>query len=240
MPGGQMWWKLADLRAKPRIAEGPDARAMRGYSLQKSWGITALVLRCRKMICLGRDQRQGSDLTGARAKTCRHLQRPITVIKHSAIVMRLAIAGLIMTATIGAEAPAVPPPPPPTIPATTPATTPVTTPVTTPQMPPLPGPLEAGWHGSKVCVVLNENARVRALRCTFPPGVGHERHFHAAHWGYIIAGSTMKVTSATGTVVRELKAGDSWWSDGFAWHEGLNIGKTTGVYIIVEPKLPAE
>ena len=50
----------------------------------------------------------------------------------------------------------------------------------------------------------------------------------------------MRITSATGTVVRELKAGDSWWSDGFAWHEGLNIGDTTGVYIIVEPKLPAK
>ena len=147
------------------------------------------------------------------------------MIKHSAIVMRLAIAGLIMAAMIGAKAPAVPPPPPQTI---------------TPQTPPLRGPLEAGWQGSKVCVVLNENARVRALRCTFPPGVGHERHFHAAHWGYIIAGSTMMITSATGTVVRELKAGDSWWSDGFAWHEGLNIGTTTGVYIIVEPKLPAK
>lgn len=103
---------------------------------------------------------------------------------------------------------------------------------------PLPGPLEAGWHGSKVCVLLKENAQVRALRCNFPPGGGHERHFHAPHWGYILAGSTMQITSASGTVVRELKAGDSWWSDGLAWHEALNIGKTTGVYLIVEPKAP--
>jgi len=101
----------------------------------------------------------------------------------------------------------------------------------------LPGPLEAGWQGSKVCVLLHENAQVRALRCTFQPGGGHERHFHAAHWGHILAGSTMQITSASGTVVRELKAGDSWWSDGLAWHEALNIGQTTGIYLIVEPKV---
>ncbi len=105
-------------------------------------------------------------------------------------------------------------------------------------LPPLPGPLEAGWHGNTVCVLLHENARSRALRCTFPPGGGHERHYHAPHWGYIIEGSTMQITSASGTVERELKAGDSWWSDGLAWHEARNIGPTTGVYLIVEPKVP--
>lgn len=102
--------------------------------------------------------------------------------------------------------------------------------------PALPDPLSAGWHGEPVCVVLRDNARLRTLRCTFPPDGGHERHFHAPHWGYILSGSTMKITSATGTVVRELKAGDSWWSDGISWHEGINVGTTTGVYLIVEPK----
>jgi len=46
----------------------------------------------------------------------------------------------------------------------------------------------------------------------------------------------MRITNAQGTVERKLKAGTSWWSDGIAWHEVLNIGDTTGVYIIVEPK----
>ncbi len=99
-----------------------------------------------------------------------------------------------------------------------------------------PDPLEAGWNGRKVCVVLKENERLRTLRCTFPPGWGHERHRHAPHWGYILKGSTMRITTASGTVVRRLKAGDSWWSDGITWHEGRNIGRTTGVYLIVEPK----
>ena len=38
--------------------------------------------------------------------------------------------------------------------------------------------LEAGWQGEKVCEVLVENESVRTLRCTFPPGIGHEKHYH--------------------------------------------------------------
>ena len=105
-----------------------------------------------------------------------------------------------------------------------------------PSAPPLPDPVQAGWHGRTVCEVLADNAQVRTARCTFPPGAGHERHFHRAHWGYVLAPSTMRMTTANGTVVRALKAGDTWWSDGVAWHEVLNVGTTTGVYLIVEPK----
>lgn len=102
--------------------------------------------------------------------------------------------------------------------------------------PALPTALDAGWNGQRVCELLFENADVRTARCTFPPGVGHERHFHPAHWGYILQGYTMRITTAEGTVTRELKAGNSWWSDGNVWHEAVNIGSTTGVYLIVEPK----
>ncbi len=104
----------------------------------------------------------------------------------------------------------------------------------------LPDPLEAGWDGEDVCELLRENESVRALRCTFAPGVGHERHYHAAHFGYIIEGGTMRITDANGTREQETPAGATWWSDGFAWHEALNIGETTTVYIIVEPKQAAE
>ncbi len=108
--------------------------------------------------------------------------------------------------------------------------------VSAPEAASLPDPLEAGWKGKPVCVVLKENERLRTLRCTFPPGGGHERHRHAPHWGHILKGSTMRITTASGTVVRALKPGDSWWSDGIAWHEVRNVGRTTGVYLIVEPK----
>ena len=100
----------------------------------------------------------------------------------------------------------------------------------------LPDPLEAGWKGEKVCIVLQENERMRALKCTFAPGVGHERHFHAPHFGYVLEDAKMRVTDKNGTRDIALKAGDTWTSDGVDWHEALNIGDTTGVYIIVEPK----
>jgi quercetin dioxygenase-like cupin family protein len=105
-----------------------------------------------------------------------------------------------------------------------------------PPAPPLPSAFDAKWHGQTVCEPLFENAAMRAARCTFPPGDGHERHFHPPHWGYIIAGGTMRITDANGTRVRELKSGSTWWSDGIAWHEAVNVGTTTSVYIIVEPK----
>jgi hypothetical protein len=48
----------------------------------------------------------------------------------------------------------------------------------------------------------------------------------------------MRITTASGTVDRELTSGSNWWSDGIAWHEAVNIGTTTAVYLIVEPKHP--
>ena len=67
----------------------------------------------------------------------------------------------------------------------------------------LPDPLQAGWQGRSVCEKIHETAKMRILRCTFPPGVGHERHFHPKHFGYALSGGTMRVTDASGT--REAK-----------------------------------
>ena len=102
--------------------------------------------------------------------------------------------------------------------------------------PSLPEAFDAGWNGHKVCEILKDDATMRVGRCTFPPGGGHERHWHRPHWGYILAGGTMRMTDARGTVERTLKTGASWSSDGIGWHEVLNIGDTTAVYLIVEPK----
>lgn len=102
----------------------------------------------------------------------------------------------------------------------------------------LPSAIEAGWRGERVCEVLFADAAMRVARCTFPPGGGHERHSHPRHWGYILAGSTMRTTSAAGTVTRELRTGASWHSEGIAWHEVENVGTTTGIYLIVEPLGP--
>lgn len=100
----------------------------------------------------------------------------------------------------------------------------------------LPDPLNAGWEGKPVCENLFEDAEKRILRCTFPPGVGHERHFHAPHFGYAIAGGRVQITDQNGVRKLELSSGSSYTSEGTLWHEVINIGKTTIRYLIVERK----
>ncbi len=100
----------------------------------------------------------------------------------------------------------------------------------------LPDPLGAGWNGAPVCEKLHEDSDQRILKCTFLPGVGHERHFHDKHFGYAIAGGRMKITDSSGTREVDLATGISFASDGVIWHEVLNIGDSTTVFLIVEPK----
>lgn len=100
----------------------------------------------------------------------------------------------------------------------------------------LPDPLQAGWNNQPVCEVLEDNPKMRVLRCTFPPGVGHERHYHAPHFGYTLAGSRFRMTDTTGTREVDVPTGYSFSNEGIAWHEVLNIGDSTGVFLIVESK----
>ncbi len=101
---------------------------------------------------------------------------------------------------------------------------------------PLPDPLAAGWRGEPVCELLHEDAEQRVLNCVFPPGVGHERHYHPKHFGYALSGGTMQITDSNGTREVSLATGSSFSSDGVAWHEVLNVGETTVSYLIVEPR----
>jgi quercetin dioxygenase-like cupin family protein len=100
----------------------------------------------------------------------------------------------------------------------------------------LPDPLAAGWNGKPVCELLLEDERQRILRCTFAPGVGHERHYHAPHFGYALSGGKMRLTDASGTREAELKADSSFTSGGTEWHEVLNIGDSTVRYLIIETR----
>jgi len=102
--------------------------------------------------------------------------------------------------------------------------------------PRLPDPLEAGWQGASVCETLHEDQRLRVLRCTFPPGGGHERHYHDRHFGYTIAGARMRITDVSGTREVDVPTGSSFASGGIEWHEVINVGDSTGVFLIVEPK----
>ena len=100
----------------------------------------------------------------------------------------------------------------------------------------LPDPLAAGWDGKPVCEKLHEDNAQRVLRCTFPAGVGHEKHFHKPHFGCALSGGKMRLTDAKGVREVELKTGSNYVSEGTAWHQVLNIGSTTVQYLIIEPK----
>lgn len=101
----------------------------------------------------------------------------------------------------------------------------------------LPDPLAAGWEGEAVCEKLHEDAMLRLLKCSFAPGVGHERHYHPPHTGYVLSGGTMRVTSAAGVRTLEVPTGLTFSNpEGIEWHEALNVGETTAVYLMIEPK----
>lgn len=100
----------------------------------------------------------------------------------------------------------------------------------------LPDPLQAGWKGKQVCKILKETDKLRTLKCTFPPGVGHERHFHPEHFGYTLNGGKFRITDASGTREVNIPTGYDFYNESVEWHEVLNIGEGTAVFLIVEPK----
>ncbi|MDN3492929.1 cupin domain-containing protein [Winogradskyella bathintestinalis] len=101
---------------------------------------------------------------------------------------------------------------------------------------PLPDPLEAGWKGEAVCEILEDNKELRVLKCTFEPGVGHEKHYHNPHVGYTLVGGKFRITDDTGTRDVDVPAGYTFSKDTITSHEVLNIGETTSVYLIMEYK----
>jgi len=100
----------------------------------------------------------------------------------------------------------------------------------------LPDPLAAGWKGQVVCEVLEDNNDLRVLKCTFPPGIGHERHHHDMHFGYTLAGSTFRITDTTGVREVVIPTGTNFFNEVVEWHEVQNIGDSTAVFLIMEPK----
>ena len=100
----------------------------------------------------------------------------------------------------------------------------------------LPDPYQAGWNGEKVCEILEDNAEYRILKCTFPPGVGHEKHYHQPHFGYTLKGSKFRIIDDEGIHDYDLPDGTYFSkTEGFS-HEALNIGDSTAIFLIFEPK----
>ncbi len=100
----------------------------------------------------------------------------------------------------------------------------------------LPDPLEAGWNNQSVCEVLEDNDELRILKCTFPPNVGHEKHYHNPHFGYTLKGSKFKIEDDKGIREVNVPTGYSFSKNTVTEHQVLNIGDSTAVFLIIEYK----
>jgi quercetin dioxygenase-like cupin family protein len=103
------------------------------------------------------------------------------------------------------------------------------------ETPDLPHAFDAGWAGQKTCEVLYETATVRVGRCVFPPGVGHEKHYHNPHFGYVLEGGALRIIDSSGERTVTTMTGGTWATDIVTVHEAMNIGDTTTSYLVVEP-----
>lgn len=103
-------------------------------------------------------------------------------------------------------------------------------------LPVLPDPLEAGWNNEAVCEVVEDNAKIRVLKCSFAPGVGHEKHYHNPHFGYTLAGSQFRIKDTTGIREVNVPTDYSFSKEAISTHEVLNIGDSTAVFLIIEYK----
>ena len=102
--------------------------------------------------------------------------------------------------------------------------------------PELPHAFDAGWEGQKTCEILFEDDSVQVARCIFPPGIGHEKHYHNPHFGYVLESGTLRIVDSNGEREVSTRAGGSWLTTPVTVHEAMNIGNTTTSYLVVEPK----
>ncbi len=100
----------------------------------------------------------------------------------------------------------------------------------------LPDPLEAGWKGKSVCEVIEETDKLRVLKCTFESGIGHEKHYHKPHVDYTLKGSKFQIKDENGIREINVPTGSTFSKDKVSQHEVLNIGDSTAVFLIIEPK----
>ena len=102
--------------------------------------------------------------------------------------------------------------------------------------PELPHAFDAGWEGQKTCEILFEDDSARVGRCVFPPGIGHEKHYHNPHFGYVLEGGALRIVDSNGEREVTTRAGGDWSTTTVTVHEAMNIGETTTSYLIVETK----
>ena len=87
-----------------------------------------------------------------------------------------------------------------------------------------------------MCEILEESDEIRVLKCTFPPNVGHEKHTHQPHFGYTLKGSLFRITDSEGIREVNVPTGYNFYNERITTHEVQNIGDSTAVFLIIEPK----
>jgi len=96
---------------------------------------------------------------------------------------------------------------------------------------------DAAKVSPKTTRVIFENAYIRVIKSTFPPGATEPTHSHPAGWYYVTKGGTLKVTGADGKSENWVaKTGHDEWGDGEAPHTATNTGKAPMEYLLVEVK----
>src|SRR5438128_1629623 len=85
-----------------------------------------------------------------------------------------------------------------------------------------PDALSVEWQGQHPCEKLYEDAEIRVMRCTLPPGAVHVRHSHPGNLTYTISGGKVKVQDGNGTREGQPKTGGFSNNPPVSWHEVTN------------------
>ncbi|MCG8443889.1 MAG: hypothetical protein MI723_18970 [Caulobacterales bacterium] len=107
---------------------------------------------------------------------------------------------------------------------------------------PFDGPLPigacAGWKGERVCEVLHEDEQIIVSRCIFPPGGGHDPHYHPPRVGYVLeGGAVMRLATPDGEVEVTPRTDAVSVSDAATVHSVLNVSEDQTLrYLTIEKK----
>jgi quercetin dioxygenase-like cupin family protein len=98
----------------------------------------------------------------------------------------------------------------------------------------VPDALSVEWQGKKLCEKLFDDAQVRVVRCTFPPGAVHVCHSHPGYLSYVVNGGQGQVQDEKGIRKIDVVSGALLDVPPTPWHELANVGDTTMQFVVVE------
>src|SRR5215813_6482477 len=103
----------------------------------------------------------------------------------------------------------------------------------------VPDALSVEWQGKPPCEKLFEDAQVRVVRCTFPPGAVHVCHSHPSYVSYVVSGGRGQLQDEKGIREVDIVTGALLEAQPVPWHEFTNTGDSTIQFVVVEKKYQA-